>query len=72
MTEMKLYKKKVAYKDKNTGEEKTAVNFSLKLGDALIPIEVKFFPDKETKKDLQYASRRAVVLAFAEELPDKE
>ena len=72
MTEMKLYKKKVTYKDKNTGEEKTAVNFSLKLGDALIPIEVKFFPDKKTKKDLQYASRRAVVLAFAEDLPDKE
>ena len=46
MTEMKLYKKKVTYKDKSTGEEKTAVNFSLKLGDALIPIEVKFFPDK--------------------------
>ena len=72
MTEMKLYKKKVTYKDKSTGEEKTAVNFSLKLGDALIPIEVKFFPDKGTKKDLQYASRRAVVLAFAEDLPDKE
>lgn len=72
MTEMKLYKKKVAYKDKNTGEEKTAVNFSLKLGDALIPIEVKFFADKETKKDTRYASRRAIVSAFAEELPDEE
>ena len=66
MPVLKLYKKKVTYnEDKSTGEEKTAVNFSLKLGDALIPIEVKFFPDKETKKDLQYASRRAVVLAFA-------
>ena len=72
MTEMKLYKKKVTYTDKSTGEEKTAVNFSLKIGDALIPIEVKFFPDKETKKDLKYASRRAVLLAFAEDLPDKE
>lgn len=72
MTEMKLYKKKVAYKDKSTGEEKTAVNFSLKLGDALIPIEVKFFADKETKKDARYASRRAIVSAFAEELPDEE
>lgn len=72
MTEMKLYKKKVTYKDKSTGEEKTAVNFSLKLGDALIPIEVKFFADKETKKDTRYASRRAIVSAFAEELPDEE
>lgn len=69
---MKLYKKKVTYKDKSTGEEKTAVNFSLKFGDIFVPIEVKFFPDKETKKDPQYASRRAVVLAFAEDLPDKE
>lgn len=72
MTEIKLYKKKVTYKDKSTGEEKTAVNFSLKFGDIFVPIEVKFFPDKETKKDPQYASRRAVVLAFAEDLPDKE
>lgn len=72
MTEMKLYKKKVTYKDKSTGEEKTAVNFSLKLGNIFVPIEVKFFPDKETKKDPQYASRRSVVLAFAEDLPDKE
>ena len=72
MTEMKLYKKKVTYKDKSTGEEKTAVNFSLKLGDALIPIEVKFFPDKETKINVQYASRRAVVWEFAKDLPDKE
>lgn len=69
---MKLYKKKVTYKDKSTGEEKTAVNFSLKFGDIFVPIEVKFFLDKETKKDPQYASRRAVVLAFAEDLPDKE
>lgn len=72
MTEMKLYKKKVVYKDKSTGEEKTAVNFSLKLGNIFVPIEVKFFPDKETKKDPQYASRRAVVLAFAEDMPEKE
>lgn len=72
MTEMKLYKKKVVYKDKKTGEERYAINFSLKLGDTLVPIEVKFFPDKETNRDNQYASRRAVMSAFAEEQSEKE
>ena len=47
---MKLYKKKVVYKDKSTGEEKTAVNFSLKLGDALIPIEGNFSPTRKRRK----------------------
>ena len=72
MTEMKLYKKKVVYKDKKTGEERYAINFSLKLGDTLVPIEVKFFPDKETNRDNQYASRKAVMSAFAEEQSEKE
>lgn len=72
MTEMKLFKKKVVYKDKDSGEEKFAINFSLKLGDTFVPIEVKFFPDKQTGRDIQYSSRRAVMSAFAEELPEKE
>lgn len=72
MTEMKLYKKKVVYKDKKTGEERYATNFSLKLGDTIVPIEVKFFPDKETNRDNQYTSRRAVMSAFAEEQREKE
>lgn len=72
MTEMKLYKKKVVYKDKKTGEEKYAINFSLKLGDTFVPIEVKFFPDKETNRDNKYASRKAVMSAFAEEQSENE
>lgn len=72
MADLKLFKKKVTYKDaKDNNKEKTAINFYLKCGDTLIPIEVKFFADKITSKDNQYLGRKSVMSAFAEELPDK-
>ncbi|MCM1043264.1 MAG: hypothetical protein NC350_03530 [Corallococcus sp.] len=70
MPEVKLYKKNAKYLDKEN-KERTATNFYLKCGDSLIPIEVKFFASKEDGRDNQYASRKSVMSAFAEELPDK-
>ena len=68
--ELQLFKKNVKYKDKD-GNEKTATNFYLKCGDALVPIEVKFFANKDTGKDNQYLGRKSVLSAFAADLPDK-
>lgn len=70
MAELKLFKKNVKYKDKDNNE-KTAVNFYLKCGDALVPIEVRFFANKETGRDNQYMGRKSVLSAFAEELPER-
>lgn len=69
MTQVELFKKKSKYNDKD-GQEKTATNFYVKCGDVLVPVEVKYFPDKDTNHDTGYASRKAVLSAFAEELPE--
>jgi hypothetical protein len=71
MSDMKLFHKKSNYVDKQ-GNEKVATNFFLKIGNMLIPIEVKYFPNKETNIDNQYQARRAVMSSFSEELPAKE
>ncbi|WP_251612067.1 hypothetical protein [Pumilibacter muris] len=71
MAEVKLYKKLATYKDKN-GEEKTATNFFVGCGDQLIPVEVKFFEDKETGADKNYRVRKTLLSAFAETLPERE
>lgn len=67
---VELFKRKNVYKDKD-GNEKTGVNFSLKCGDILVPIEVRYF-GKDDKPDTQYASRKTLLSAFAEELPERE
>ncbi len=67
-----LFKKNVKYLDKkDNNKEKTATNFYLQCGDSLIPIEVKFFANKEDGRDNQYLGRKSVMSAFAQELPDK-
>ena len=43
---VKLYKKHVDYTTKD-GEVKTATNFFVECGDVLVPVEVKFFEDKD-------------------------
>lgn len=68
MTEIKLYHKKATYTAQD-GKERNVTNFYLQLGNQRIPIEVKYFPNKETQRDDQYASRKLVMLAFSEELP---
>lgn len=47
MSEVKLLKRKVPYVDKE-GKDRIATNFFLRCGDVMIPIEVKYFENKET------------------------
>ena len=68
---VKLFKKVVNYVNKD-GEAKTATNYFVQCGDVLIPVEVKYFPDKETGEDKNYRTRRSLMSAFAEELPERE
>ena len=68
--EVKLFKKTSKYIDKDN-QEKQATRFYVQCGDALIPVEVTYFKDKETGKDDKYASRREVMKAFASEFPQK-
>ena len=68
--QVELYKKIVPYVD-NKGEERTATNFFAKCGDVLVPIEVKYFEDKETGEDKNYRTRKTLLAAFAEELPER-
>ena len=67
---VQLFKKNANYKDKD-GNEKTATNFFVKCGDMLIPVEPKYFPDKETDKDSMFFTRKTVLSSFAEVLPEK-
>lgn len=66
-----LFKKNVEYVNKD-GEKKTATNFFVQCGNVLIPVEVKFFEDKETGVDKYYRTRKTLMSAFAEELPERE
>lgn len=69
--EVKLYKKVVSYKNKD-GEEKTATNYFVQCGDVLVPVEVKYFEDKKTGEDKNYRTRKTLMSAFAETLPERE
>lgn len=71
MAEVKLWKKQVQYTNKD-GEERTATNFFVACGDILVPVEVKFFEDKETGRDDHYRERKTLLTAFAETLPERE
>ncbi|MGN1051891.1 MAG: hypothetical protein ACI4SH_00715 [Candidatus Scatosoma sp.] len=71
MSEVKLLKRKVPYVDKE-GKDRIATNFFLSCGDVMIPIEVKYFENKETGRDDRYLERKTVLSAFAETLPEKE
>ena len=70
--EIKLYKKDSTYIDKKTNEQKNATRFYLACGSTLVPIEPTYFENVELGRDPQYASRKAVMKAFAEDLPTKE
>lgn len=67
-----LFKRKGSYVDKETGEAKTPTNFYILCGDEYIPINVTFFPDKETGKDPNYRSRKSILSAFADEMPERQ
>jgi hypothetical protein len=68
--QVELFKRIVPYAD-NKGEQRTATNFFAKCGDVLVPIEVKYFEDKETGEDKNYRTRKTLLAAFAEELPER-
>ena len=69
---VRLFKKESTYIDKNDGKEKKATRFYLECGNSLVPIEPTYFENAETGRDAQYASRKAIMKAFAEDLPQKE
>ena len=66
-----LYKKVVEYKNKD-GELKTATNYFVMCNNVLIPVEVKYFEDKNTGVDKNYGTRRTLMSAFADELPERK
>lgn len=68
---IKLYKKKSNYVD-NEGKERTATKFYVMCGDVLVPIEVTYFKSADGVPDKAYPSRKQILSAFAEELPEKE
>ena len=67
---VKLFKKNVEYTNKD-GEVKTATNYFVQCGNVLVPVEVKYFEDKETGVDKHYATRKTLMSAFAEDLPER-
>ena len=70
--QVQLLKKVGTYQDKKTGKDKQYVNFYLKCGDTLVPIQPCFFPDKENdNRDYQYNGRKEVLKSFADTLPDR-
>ena len=70
--EIKLYKKETTYPDKQSGEMRQATRFYILCGTTLIPVQVTYFENTETGRDAQYASRKAVLKAFAQDLPEKD
>lgn len=70
MAQVGLFKKVGKYISKKDGKEKLFTNFFVQCGSEFIPVELKFF-EGEDGKDFRYSSRKAVLSAFAETLPDK-
>lgn len=68
--QVELLKKTGTYVDKKDGKEKSSTRFYLRCVGSLVPIEVTYF-EGEDGKDYQYAGRKAVLTAFAEDLPEK-
>lgn len=68
---VQLFKKEGTYVDKKDNKEKSYVNYYVKCGDKLIPIEVKYFPnDKCDGRDPGYSGKMEVMKAFADVLPE--
>ena len=70
---VKLYKKKGTYHDKQQGKDKPYTDFYISCNGNMIPVEVKYFPNSAfDNRDPGYSSRRAVLSAFAELLPEND
>lgn len=72
MAEVKLYKRTGTYLDQKDGTEKPFTNFFVACGDVFVPVEVKYFEDKETGRDDRYRERKVLLSAFAEVLPERK
>lgn len=69
--EVKLYKKITPYKDKD-GEERLGTSFYVQCGDQTIGIEPVYYQKKGSNDpDRGFVARKAVLAAFADELPEK-
>ena len=68
--QVNLFKRRVPYVDKD-GENKIATNFFVSCGDILVPVEVKYFENKETGRDDRYFERKTLLSAFADTLPER-
>ena len=68
--QVNLFKRRVPYVDKKEGKEKIATNFYVECGGILVPVEAKYFEDKETGRDDRYMERKTLLSAFAETLKD--
>ena len=69
--QVNLFKRRVPYVDKD-GENKIATNFFVSCGDILVPVEVKYFENKETGRDDRYMERKTLLSAFADTLPERQ
>lgn len=68
--QVELLKKVGTYVDKKDGKEKQSTRFYLRCGGSLVPVEVPYF-EGEDGRDYQYSGRKAVLTAFADDLPEK-
>ena len=68
--QVNLFKRRVPYVDKD-GENKIATNFFVSCGDIFVPVEVKYFENKETGRDNWYMERKTLLSAFADTLPER-
>lgn len=69
--QVELFKKMAKYEDQE-GKERTATNFFVKCGDVMVPVEVKYFEDKQTHEDRNYRQRKSIMSAFADELTESK
>ena len=69
--QVNLFKRRVPYVDQKDGKNKIATNFFVSCGDILVPVEVKYFENKETGRDDRYMERKTLLSAFADTLPER-
>lgn len=73
--QVNLFKKTGTYFSEKDGKDKSFIRFYLRCGTSLVPIDPTYFNKKDENgddlKDIGYASRKSVLEAFADDLPDK-
>ena len=74
MAKVDLFMKESTYTDKQ-GQDRKSIQFYLRCGNSLIPVDVTYFNKKDAAgnnvKDVQYPGRREVMKSYADELPAK-